>query len=69
MTKKNGKRVISNVSVGTPQGHPTAPSHTRGVKQGNAHGDGVAATARRSTSVNPRAHEPIDPRMPKLPPA
>jgi hypothetical protein len=30
--------------------------------------DGARATARRSTSINPKAHEPIDPRMPKLAP-
>ena len=27
------------------------------------------ATARRSTSINPEARDPIDPRMPNLPPA
>ncbi|HEX3903376.1 MAG TPA: hypothetical protein VH853_11050 [Polyangia bacterium] len=56
---------------------PTAPSHTAGVKQGNAAGsassgestDGTKATARRSTGINPEARAPIDPRMPNLPPA
>lgn len=31
--------------------------------------DGARATGRRSTSINPKGHEPIDPRMPKLAPA
>jgi hypothetical protein len=30
--------------------------------------DGGRATARRSTGINPKAHDPIDPRMPKLAP-
>jgi hypothetical protein len=54
-----------------------APSHTPGIKQGNAKGnyerqsghnpDGTS-TARRSTGINPKAREPIDPRMPNLSP-
>jgi hypothetical protein len=54
------------------------PTHTRGVKQGNAEGsyesmsghlpDG-RSTAVRSTGINPKAAEPIDPRMPNLSPA
>ena len=53
------------------------PTHTRGVKQGNAKGsyesqaghlpDG-RSTARRSTGINPGGAEPIDPRMPNLSP-
>ena len=55
-----------------------APSHVAGTREGNAcgnlgqdpgyHGDGKW-TARRSTSVNPENRQPIDPRMPVLPPA
>jgi hypothetical protein len=54
-----------------------APAHTPGVKQGNAKGnyerqaghnaDGTS-TARRSTGINAKAREPIDPRMPNLSP-
>ena len=54
------------------------PSHVSGIKSGNTTGnydkqpghkpDG-RVTARRSTGVNPKAHEPIDPSMPNLPPA
>ena len=84
--KGNGKskeKVVSNVRVGKPQVKPTAPSHTAGVKRGNARGNfeknqglkavanggGARATARRSTSINPEARNPNDPRMPNLPPA
>jgi hypothetical protein len=31
--------------------------------------DGGRATARRSTGINPNARNPIDPRMPNLPPS
>ena len=54
------------------------PAHTPGVKQGNSKGnyerqvghvpDG-RSTAARSTGINVKAREPIDPRMPNLPPA
>ena len=54
------------------------PSHTKGINQGNAKGnyekmaghkpDGTSS-AQRSTGVNPKAHEPIDPSMPNLSPA
>lgn len=56
---------------------PDTPSHTPGtnrgedwVKSGREPGRrGVTATARSSTSINPQAENPIDPRMPHLPPA
>lgn len=54
------------------------PAHTPGIKQGNSKGnyermaghkpDG-SSTAERSTGVNARAEEPIDPSMPNLSPA
>jgi hypothetical protein len=53
------------------------PSHTPGIKAGNSKGnyeknsghlpDG-RRTARASTGVNPKAHDPIDPSMPNLSP-
>jgi hypothetical protein len=53
------------------------PAHTPGIKQGNSKGsyesmpghkpDGTS-TAERSTGVNPKAEEPIDPSMPNLSP-
>jgi hypothetical protein len=57
------------------QDHPT---HVKGIKQGNSKGnyeknvghkpDGTS-TAERSTGVNAKGAEPIDPRMPNLSPA
>jgi hypothetical protein len=54
------------------------PAHTPGIKQGNATGnyekmpghrrDGTSTSAR-STGVNAKAAEPIDPSMPNLSPA
>jgi hypothetical protein len=62
----------------TPGPPHDLPAHTPGIKQGNAKGnyekmtghksDGTS-TAARSTGVNPKAHEPIDPSMPNLSPA
>ncbi len=74
-------RVISNVIVGRPQTSPSKPSHQAGVREGNLRQsfrrepgleeDGLSgyATGRRSTGINARDREPIDPRMPKLTPA
>jgi hypothetical protein len=67
-----------NLKLGRPDVSPDAPAHTTGVKQGNARGnyekqpghlpDG-RSTAERSTGINPKSREPIDPRMPNLSPA
>lgn len=55
-----------------------APAHTPGVKQGNSRGNyerqsghksDHTSTAERSTGINAKAREPIDPRMPNLSPA
>ena len=61
-----------------PDVAPDAPSHVRGINQGNSKGnydkqaghnpDG-RSTARRSTGISPEDHEPIDPSMPNLSPA
>ena len=63
--------------VGRKEPKTDKPTHTRGVKQGNATGsyesmsghlpDG-RSTAERSTGINPKGAEPIDPRMPNLSP-
>jgi hypothetical protein len=53
------------------------PSHTPGTNKGEElqgkspepGREGKTATARSSTSINPKAAGPIDPRMPNLPPA
>jgi hypothetical protein len=67
-----------HLKVGKPDVRPDAPSHTRGIRMGNATGnygkqaghlpDGKA-TAERSTGVNPGNRDPIVPQMPNLPPA
>jgi hypothetical protein len=55
-----------------------APTHVKGIKQGNSTGnyekqDGHLAngksTAERSTGINAGKRQPIDPRMPNIPPA
>ena len=62
---------------GKQQVSPDLPSHTKGINEGNAKGnyermaghkpDGTS-TAARSTGVNPKMEEPIDPSMPNLSP-
>jgi hypothetical protein len=65
------------VKTGRPDVRPDMPSHTPGIQEGNAPGaydrmvghlsDG-RSNSRRSTGVNPKGAEPIDPRMPNLSP-
>jgi hypothetical protein len=66
---------MAEIRVGRRQVKPDGPAHVRGVHEGN-HGptdkkglspDG-RATAARSTGVNAEYENPIDPRMPNLPP-
>ena len=69
--------MTDNLRTGQPDVAPDAPSHTPGIKQGNSKGtyekqaghlaDG-RSSARRSTGINAKAREPIDPRMPNLSP-
>jgi hypothetical protein len=64
--------------VGKSNVRTTTPSHTAGTRQGNSRGhyedqrghlaDG-RSTAERSTGINHRMQDPIDPRMPNLSPA
>lgn len=66
------------MKVGKKQSKMDQPTHVSGVKQGNSKGnyekqaghnaDGTR-TARASTGVNPKTHDPIDPAMPNLSPA
>jgi len=67
---------MGEIRVGKPDVKPDAPSHTKGVAQGNKgacgrqpghHADGTA-DARRSTGIAPGSHNPILPIMPNLPP-
>jgi hypothetical protein len=79
---KGETKVIANVRVGKPDVDPDAPSHVRGVFQGNRayrleRPKGIeqetatraAGSARRSTGIRPKHHDVIDPRMPKISPA
>jgi hypothetical protein len=70
--------VINNVRVGTPDVDLARAAHVPGVREGNERGSyerepgllpGGRVRARRSTGINPEARNPIDPRMPNLPPA
>jgi hypothetical protein len=68
---------MAGIKVGKPDATPDMPAHVAGIKTGNAKGnyekqpghlsDG-RVTAERSTGVNSKARNPIDPRMPNLPP-
>jgi hypothetical protein len=69
---------MPNINLGKPQVTADLPAHTPGIQQGNATGsyekmaghnpDGTS-TAERSTGINPKTHDPIDPSMPNLSPA
>jgi hypothetical protein len=68
---------MPNIRKGEADVAPDLPTHVAGIQQGNAKGsyekmighnsDGTS-TAARSTGINPKAHEPIDPSMPNLSP-
>jgi hypothetical protein len=51
---------------GTPKGEERVRRHGHEPGRENQQ---LGRTARDSTSINPKAHDPIDPRMPHLPPA
>ncbi|MCW2952872.1 MAG: hypothetical protein JWQ48_2042 [Conexibacter sp.] len=65
------------VKTGKPDVAPDAPSHVPGIRTGHEPGayermpghlpDG-RSTAARSTGINARARDPIDPSMPNLSP-
>jgi hypothetical protein len=61
--------IVGNVVVGKPRVKHETPSHTRGVREGNARMKEPPRAERRSTGINPEARRPIDPRMPNLTPA
>lgn len=72
---------MGEIKVGEPQTTPDAPSHVKGMREGNArraylgplgrqighHRDGTA-DARRSTGIRPGKHNAILETMPNLPP-
>ena len=68
---------MANMRLGRRQAKQHDPSHVKGIKSGNATGNYESqrghepdgrSTAARSTGINPKAREPIDPRMPNLSP-
>jgi hypothetical protein len=69
---------MAKLRLGKADKPTDVPTHTPGVKQGNSTGnyekqsghlpDG-RSTAARSTGINASKRDPIDPRMPNLPPA
>jgi hypothetical protein len=69
--------IKDNLKVGKPHAAPDISAHTRGTREGNkgpnerqqGHLADGRVTAARSTGVNVAGAEPIDPRMPNLPPA
>jgi hypothetical protein len=81
MTRKVEK-IVYNIRVGKPDVKPDAPSHVKGVREGNEPGSlekeaGInhvdefrtVADSRRSTGISPDMHNPIDSDMPNLTPA
>jgi hypothetical protein len=68
---------MEHVKTGKADTKHDIPSHVEGINEGNStghyedskghHADGHS-TARRSTGINPSAHDAIDPRMPNLSP-
>lgn len=68
---------MGDVNTGKPDIDTDSLGHVKGTKQGNSKGnyermrghnaDGTS-TAARSTGINPKGVEPIDPRMPNLSP-
>jgi hypothetical protein len=69
---------MTPIRTGKPDVDTQSLGHTPGVRSGNSKGnyekqeghlpDG-RATAKRSTGINSEGREPIDPRMPNIPPA
>lgn len=79
---KRKPRMVGSLRVGKADVAPDKPSHVPGVREGNNQKgrfrkQGLTpvgtlkawAFANRSTGIRPKAHGPIDPRMPHLPPS
>lgn len=67
MGKDNSGVTISSHTPGTPKGEEQ--TRKQGREPGRDNPMKAFRTARDSTSINPEDMEPIDPRMPYLPPA
>jgi hypothetical protein len=67
-----GEQSASAHVPGVKQGNaPARGKRSHLEREAGIHSDpngGARATARRSTGINAKAHDPIDPRMPNLPP-
>jgi len=70
-------KIVSNVRVGKPDTTMDKPAHQPGVRQGNEPGSyertrgflkNGRATAARSTGINAKERNPIDPSSPNLSP-
>lgn len=67
---------MGRIRVGRPDVQHDTPTHVKGLTEGNhgpnhqqaGHNKDGTATARRSTGINPKRHDPILPIMPNLPP-
>ncbi len=69
---------MTKIRTGKAQTKIDQPAHVKGINEGNSIGnyekqighkaDG-RSTAERSTGINAKARNPIDPSMPNLPPA
>lgn len=69
--------MADDVTTGEAQVKPDDPSHVKGIKQGNSRGnyekmsghnpDGTSSSER-STGIDPKSKNPIDPSMPNLSP-
>jgi hypothetical protein len=65
------------ITVGKPDVTPDRTAHVKGVHEGNrgaarhqpGHLEDDTSTARRSTGINARKHDPLMPDMPNLSPA
>ena len=68
MAIKTGKSDIDTRKLGHIPGVKSGNSMGNYERQGGHNKDGTR-TAESSTGVNPASSEPIDPRMPNLPPA
>lgn len=66
MARHSSKSGLPAHTPGTPRGEEVIQKYGR--EEGRKHPN-LGRTARDSTSVNPEGCEPIDPRMPHMPPA
>jgi hypothetical protein len=68
---------MGEIRIGKATVKPDTPTHVPGIHEGNkkgnykhmhGHKEDGTATARRSTGISPKQHEPILKIMPNLPP-